>query len=100
MQQAIVGSSPYNSFLDRRFRDSEQNASVLNRQVIERQTSGRSHLSGVIGTEVRADDLPAFASIVCDMHILASHVDFVVVMGRDVDGEGPIETVFHDCQLR
>ena len=45
--------------------------------------------------QVRADDLPALTTIARTVHVLRSHVDGVVVMGRDVDRRVPDEPVAH-----
>ena len=60
-------------------------------------TNGPKFLSSISGALVVRSGLMTFQlcpPLVVTWTILASHIDFVVVVGRDGDGHGPLKTVF------
>src|SRR5262249_47175408 len=94
LQQAIIGSRPDHAGFFGRFGNSEHDPGIFHANVIGAETAGAAHSTLVVARQVRADDLPAISSIRGYVHVLAAHIHLIMVVGRDGDGELPVEAIF------
>src|SRR4029453_16433063 len=93
VDDAVVGPGPEDAGLLRRFRDGEDDARVLDADVVAGQAPRPLLPRLVVEREVGADHLPRVAAVGGHVHVLAADVDLVVVVGRDRHREGPDEAV-------
>ena len=93
VDQTVVRSGPDHALFQRRLGDREQYRGVRGTGVIRRETARLALQFGVVGGQVGADDLPGAAAVVGAMNVLAAGVDDVVVVRRDREREGPLESI-------
>ncbi len=94
----VVGTRPDQPRLFRRLGQRENHARIFHADVVGSEPSGNLLSALVIARQVRTDDLPAIAAVSRDVHKLAAHVNLVVIVGRNRDGEFPVEAVLHLCR--
>ena len=95
MHEPVVGARPDQPRLDRRLADAEDGARVLHADVVAGQSAREAHPALVVQGQVGADHLPALPAVPRAVHVLAAHVDGVVVVGRNVNRRIPDEAVAH-----
>ncbi len=93
MHLSIVGARPDQALLFRRLGQRENHAGIFHADVVGSEPSRNLLAAFVVACQVGTDDLPAIAAIGGHVHKLAAHVNSVVVVGRNGDGEFPIEAV-------
>ena len=91
----VVGSRPDHTCLFRRFRDRKNGSRIFHADVVRRQAARDLHAARVVARQVRADDSPAIAAVGGDVHVLAAHINLVVVVRRNGHRKFPVEPVLH-----
>src|SRR5437899_5406233 len=92
---AVVGAGPEQARLFRRLSQRKNYSGIFHTDIVWGEATGNLLAGFVVAGQVWADDLPTVAAIRGDMHELAAHVDLVVVLGRNGDGEFPVEAILH-----
>ncbi len=96
MNEAVVGAGPEQPFLIRRFYGGKDGAVVLHSCVVFGDgTAGRAEFGGVVAGQVGADDVPALAAVGGGVEVIGGGVEFFGIVGREENGEVPLEAVLH-----
>ena len=93
LQQAVVRAGPDDSRLFWRFCNREDDAPVLDPDVVGRQAAGALLPALVVQREVRTDLLPALTAVGRLVHVLAADVDSVPIVRRDRKRRRPHESI-------
>ena len=93
MYESVVGPGPNHALFHGRFRDRKENGDVCGPGVVQCEPARALLFELVVGREVRAQYLPALATVHRHVDVLATHVDAFVIVRRNVDRKGPLEAV-------
>ena len=80
MHEAVARAGPEDPLLRRRFVESVDNATILDTDVLGRDPAGDALFVGIVGRQIRADDLPALTAVRRAVQVLTRSVDGVVVV--------------------
>src|SRR5690349_1732990 len=100
LHYAVIGSGPDLSLFHRRLSQREDHASVFDAEVIDSEAAGVTEHGFVIECEIGADGLPSLSAISGLVHILATHIDSIVVVRRDGERIGPVHAQLDLASIR
>ena len=100
LDKTVVCAGPDTALFYGGFSDGEDDTTVFDGEVVRGEPSRRSQFRGIVGRQIGTDQGPAPAGVGRHVDILAAHVNPVMVMGRNMDREGPVEPVFDGLRRR